>query len=64
MPWPQHRNNRSAPINWRFTIQGSAGYYNIESYLNPDQEITVVRNGRMGGDLVYPTKDEESAKQP
>ncbi len=57
----------------RFTIIGSAGDYLIDSYFNPDQspnleydpdkQITVVRNGRMGVDLVYPAKDDPPKKQ-
>lgn len=56
----------------RFTIMGSSRDYLVESYLNPDKspnleydpakEITFVRNGRMGIDLVYPAKDDQPKK--
>ncbi|MBI2813877.1 MAG: hypothetical protein HYX71_06305 [Opitutae bacterium] len=58
----------------RFTIMGSGGEYWIESYLNPDQspnleydpakEITVIRNGLMGIDLLYPASDDPNKPTP
>lgn len=57
----------------RFTISGSAGQYNIESYLNPDKspnleydpakEITVLPTGKMGVDLLYPALDGTGQKK-
>lgn len=58
----------------RFTIMGTGGDYLIESYLNPDQspnleydkdkEITFVRTGRMGIDLLYPASDDPNKPLP
>ena len=58
----------------RFTISGNSGQYDVESYLNPDQspnleydkdkEITFVRTGRMGIDLLYPASDDPNKPLP
>lgn len=58
----------------RFTIGGGSGQYNVESFLNPDQspnleydpaqEITFVRTGRMGIDLLYPASDDPNKPTP
>ena len=58
----------------RFTIMGGGGDYLIESFLNPDQspnleydkdkEITFVRTGRMGIDLLYPASDDPNKPLP
>lgn len=58
----------------RFTISGNSGQFDVESYLNPDQspnleydpakEITFIRNGRMGIDLLYPASDDPNKPTP